>query len=297
MNMEMTILATSNLQKLRIRKSKFPFTEPEGGFDSRIVRYEHVHSIKETDFDELVRIIEPRDKETILDAGSGYGSVSREILKRFSSLNLEVILYDLHEVQLNRGIHELAGFFNEEYLCNQINFVHGDLRNIDLPNNSIDKIIAKMVIHEIPQHDQKRVFSEFYRVLKPGGKLIIWDTNLNKKNQNFFQTVIRKKDELATFNHLEGTRYFLKEEEIHTLANSANFNHFKKEYTINYRVDTGKRLTAEFKDDLNKLINWNNFIREQANNLSIEILKEIDYCDKQKTIEFNVEKAIFTCSK
>ena len=154
-----------------------------------------------------------------------------------------------------------------------------------------------MVIHEIPLSEQEIAFSEFYRVLKPGGKLIIWDTCLNKDTQLLFQSVIRKKDELANFNHLLGTRYFLREDEMKDLGIKSNFRDFTTEHRINYKIETYKRLAVEFKGDSNKLLIWNNFIREEVTKLSVDVLEGIRYIDNENSIEFNVEKAIYTCFK
>ncbi len=290
-------MVSSPIAKTRINKSRHDFTEPKGGFDLRVVRYEEIHSIKAIDFDELVKIIDVNQGETILDAGSGYGSVTREILKRFDSFNLDLILYDLHEIQLKRAIIELEGFFNKAIQKNQLKFVHGDLRKIDLNESSVDKVVAKMVIHEIPFKEQELVFKEFYRVLKPGGRLIIWETNLNDKTQDFFQETIRKKDELATFKHLCGTRYFLKEDELQKLSVNSNFKNFTKAHSFIYKINTKKRLIPEFNGDIEKLSKWNSFIRKKAMELPKDVLNEIDFQDKDKAIEFTVEKAIFTCNK
>lgn len=296
MIMEMNLTAAVAPQLLEIQKSKVPFTEPKGGFDLRMVRYEEVHNIQPTDFDKLVKIIDPQKDEIILDAGGGYGSVSREILSRFPNLNLGLIVYDLYEVQLKRGISELSNLL-EALSNNQVKLVHGDLRTIDLPDNSVDKVVAKMVIHEIRLFEQVKIFEEFYRILKPGGKLIIWDVNLNLQTQKFFQDVIRKKDELATFRHLTGTRYFLREEEMQKLAETSNFKHFTKEHTFTYKLNTERRLNSEFKGDLNKLNTWNDFIREKAKKLPAKTLEEINYSDNKVTIKLEIEKAIFTCYK
>lgn len=292
----MSLTATIAPRLLEIQKSKISFVEPKGGFDLRMVRYEEVHNIQPTDFDKLVKIIDPQKDEIILDAGGGYGSVSREILSRFPNLNLDLIVYDLYEVQLKRGIPELSGFL-EALSNNQVKLTHGDLRKIDLADNSVDKIVAKMVIHEVPLDEQMKVFGEFYRVLKPGGKLIIWDVNLNLQTQNFFQDVIRKKDELATFRYLTGTRYFLTGDEMQKLASANNFKHFAKEHTFTYKLNTERRLNSEFNGDLSKLIGWNNFIREKAKKLPTKTLEEINYSDNKVTIKFEIEKAIFTCYK
>ena len=81
-------ITNSPIIEMKIKRSKYAFNEPKGGFDSRLVRYEDIHSITDTDFDELVKIIDAKQGDTILDAGCGYGAVTREILKRFDSFTI-----------------------------------------------------------------------------------------------------------------------------------------------------------------------------------------------------------------
>ena len=46
----------------------------------------------------------------------------------------------------------------------------GSAANIPLPDNSVDSIVCTQVLGDI--WDLKKVFSEFFRVLKPGGKVL-----------------------------------------------------------------------------------------------------------------------------
>jgi predicted SAM-dependent methyltransferase len=48
-----------------------------------------------------------------------------------------------------------------------------DVRSVPYPDNSVDEILALHVIEHFDFHEGNRVLQEWYRVLKPGGKLIV----------------------------------------------------------------------------------------------------------------------------
>ncbi|MBX4210978.1 class I SAM-dependent methyltransferase [Candidatus Parcubacteria bacterium] len=71
------------------------------GFDTRIVSYEHIHSVTPEDFTRLVNAVDPQPGEVILDAMCGYGAVGKHITERVPKA--DVWYLDESEVQIQRA--------------------------------------------------------------------------------------------------------------------------------------------------------------------------------------------------
>ncbi len=155
------------------------------GFDNRIVSYEHIHSISPKDFEKLIDAINPQEGETILDAMCGYGAVSKAVIKRQLKSNL--FLIDESSIQIQRAIENLPTLTEP---C----FVVDSLPHDSFKNEFFDKIVVKMGLHEVSLSQHREVLKEFYRILKPEGRVVVWDIMLTDETQTLFQDIIRKKD-------------------------------------------------------------------------------------------------------
>ncbi len=102
--------------------------------------------------------------EFVLDAGCGIGGSSRLMAQLF---NCRVIGVDLAQKFI-----EAAGFLTQcTGLENKTRFKQGSILELDFADNTFDAVLCQHVLMNI--EDKAAAVKEFFRVLKPGGKLIL----------------------------------------------------------------------------------------------------------------------------
>ena len=210
--------------------------EKGNSYEYRVVEYEKIHKIKDEYFEELVDAVDPQDKEVILDGMDGYGAASKWILRRAKSLGFTVEIYTLDKsvIQIERARKNVPSI-TEDHI------VKADIRQSGFPDGMFDKVVIKMGVHEVPKNEQIKIFKEVSRILKPGGRLVIWELALTEENQKLFQDFIREKDTLAGFDSMARERYFPRHDELRKLFLDAGFSDIKDYYDIQYQPSTWDR--------------------------------------------------------
>ena len=285
------------------------------GFDERIVRYEQIHKVKDADYEALMKAIDALAGEVIFEGCAGYADIAKHIIEASDDFDIKPEIYILDEspVQIKRAQEELKILPDDHILL-------GDIRKTGMSDEKFDKTIIKMGLHELPKLEQEKVFTEMYRILKPGGKFITWELSLNQDTQEIFQDVLRKKDELSGFEALVKNRYFQRHDELTKMFEEAGFKDVQDEHNIRYVFNPKSRIEELVSRDRVKMLKEKEslsvedeqalhqlgqervnalieYTRERVANLSEETKQKFEYKDLGDDIEMTFDKVIMSGQK
>jgi arsenite methyltransferase len=169
-------------------------------------------------------LAELREGEVVLDLGSGGGIdvllSARRVGPRGKAYGLDMT-DDM--LALARRNAQEAGVENVEFL-------RGQIEEIPLPSNSVDVIISNCVVNL--SGDKRRVMTEAFRVLKPGGRFAISDVVV----QGELPPDIKRSMELWV-GCVAGA---LSDEEFLTFLRDAGFENPSVEFTRTYAIEDAK---------------------------------------------------------
>lgn len=137
--------------------------------DVRLGRYEAMFEWR----GEQDRSLEPlalEPSQTVLDFGSGPGFLALRVAEIVGPEGR------VHGVDLNeRFVAGAQARAREAGLEDRITFHHVTNEQIPLPATTVDRVVCKNVLEYVP--DAVHVLGQFYRVLKPGGRVLVMDSD------------------------------------------------------------------------------------------------------------------------
>ncbi|MEK7616895.1 MAG: class I SAM-dependent methyltransferase [Patescibacteria group bacterium] len=136
----------------------------------------------------IVEELQLKNMEKILDVGCGNGYY----LNLLNKLGFELILVGIDND--GRALKDARKLIRD----NKVKLISANANKLPLESRSFDKVILSEVIEHV--EDEQKVLSEIYRVLKPGGVMVLttcnkdypflWDP-VNFCLQHFFNTHIK----------------------------------------------------------------------------------------------------------
>lgn len=109
---------------------------------------------------ELMEFTRHRGKR-LLEVGAGLGTDHAQFARHGAiTTDIDLSAGHLEHAKRNFALRGLKG-----------EFIHADAENMPFADNTFDVVYSNGVIHHTP--NTKRVVDEMYRVLKPGGKVIV----------------------------------------------------------------------------------------------------------------------------
>lgn len=157
--------------------NKSTIAEIRERFDNDVERFSNLDTgqISTIDADISLELITEAAKRikphahNILDLGCGAGNYALKMLSKLPNLNCTLI--DLSKPMLDRAFQRVSN-----KTTGKVEIIQGDIRDIELPENYFDIIIAGAVLHHLrDENDWKFVFTKLYTILNNGGCLMISD--------------------------------------------------------------------------------------------------------------------------
>jgi tRNA (cmo5U34)-methyltransferase len=106
---------------------------------------------------------------SVLDVGCGAGNYTLKLLELLP--NLDATLVDLSRPMLDRAAERVG-----RATGGRITTVQGDVREVSFTDGAFDIILAAAVLHHLREDREWRdVFAKFYRALRPGGSVWVFD--------------------------------------------------------------------------------------------------------------------------
>ncbi len=136
----------------------------KSSFTSQAEKFATYHMSKAEYTDHLIEKINASGDETVLEVAAGTCICGRALAPHVKN----TVCLDLTEAMLEQG-RKLAAAEN----IRNISFIEGDAEELPFDDEAFDLVITRLSLHHFSDPDVP--FGEMRRVLKKGGRLVVWD--------------------------------------------------------------------------------------------------------------------------
>jgi ubiquinone/menaquinone biosynthesis C-methylase UbiE len=266
-------------------------------YEVRNADYAVVHAESDIDFDQFIAVLDIKDGEKVIDVGGGYGSIFIRLIQRKPHISFKYDLLDGGMFQLKKGEEKIKILLEQFDNSSEVRYLHQDACELTLEEDYYDLVICKMFLHEIPLQLKKKLISDLFTIVRPGGRIVVWNPDLHENDHKFFTSVIRKKDELAGFDSLVQNRHFFLNSDFEKMMLDAGFTNFERMLTFDYHLHTINRLNEEFAGDKEKLKQWNQHILNIAADLDEPTRTDLKIMANEDDVYINFKRGIFSLQK
>ena len=131
----------------------------------------------------MLSLLDLKAGERVIDVGCGNGALVRDMLGTVGS-NGHACGVDNSEMMIDLG----------KKICPEATFLKGEATNLPVDRSDFDAVATSQLLCFVD--DVPAALREFYRILKPGGRLLVLDTDWgslvwNSGNHSFMRKVMR----------------------------------------------------------------------------------------------------------
>lgn len=128
------------------------------------------------EWERILDRVHVRGDEMVLDLGCGRGAVLTAVARRLTTGRVTGV--DIWSTKDQSGNAKEVTLRNAsvEGVGERIDVETADMRALPYADATFDLVVSSLAIHNIPSNaDRKRAISEGFRILKPGGRIVIAD--------------------------------------------------------------------------------------------------------------------------
>lgn len=136
---------------------------------------------------EAIRVAAIREGEHVLEVACGTGRATTDIAKAVGTSG-HLDAYDLNGTMLSRARTKIQELGVEE----RVTFETGNAKQLPYPDETFDLLYNAYMFDLIPEAEFPGIMAEFYRVLKPKGRVVMLNLSKPGPRPTFFEWVYRR---------------------------------------------------------------------------------------------------------